>query len=794
MSQATLLRSAPSMWKNPGKWPLHLFNLAMMVLTAVPIVHMTQLLLTTGANSFGNDFVVITPVIGRILDGRYNWLNFFQDTFIYGVHSDAAPIALFALLAEVVDFNDYVSIIFGLLTNVLIIALLYKTMSHRIQHWTKITILPIGAFLFFSNSQTSTLSFSFVSLQMALSILGFVLGSWATVCFPKSWRSIALIVLGGCMAAWSAAYGVAAWPVLLVCMLAQGYRDIRHYAVFLFGGLVAALPYLSFMQLGASPVPLSLTRFQLVTQIIALPLEQYDYFRTGYSIVGVFGLAVLVSGIVLAVVLQPRKHAKTTIPPLLVVLFSIVGVYIASLSRDIAAVWYTPSACVYWMGLAAFVIAILNIRGTSGAKVYQSLWAIAVALAFTMSYIFANNNYLDKAMVMAVRSPASASCVRYFRTAPTFCEQMVFNWASGRPLSLTILAEPLERHGLTNFASRQIWTLQGDFGLDNVVLHEHPNIPAINWMIKNSGTQATVTSWNDFRHADLLVHAPNAVDWTLAIPLNANEVTFSSAVAISESVAQQAPFPDADGVLFAVRIRSEDGALTTVYQQHVSANDFVWYPFTIPLLDYAGQTITITLAADPVANVAYDWGLYRFPRVDILIDPNRGSTAPQLDLRNLIPEPSRADAVLQRTLWQVENVDNEVNGRWHILGEEAAVYQPLQACFGDYSHLAIRLSATNSLGLNNVIVKLFDELTAETLAHEGGIVRQFKGGALPSMVIPIHTDGESRTYTYPLRLLGLPNDFSVRGIGLQLQMRDGASITVEDARLLRDNNEQSMCN
>ena len=790
MLPSAVQRPAIQTRTNLPRWPLPLFNLVMLVLTAIPIIHMTQLLLTTGANTLGNDFIAIMPIIDRILNGNYNWLNFFRDSFLNGSHADAIPIAVLTIIAQIADLNDYVSISLGLLGTILVLVLTYDTLTHRIHHWTKTIILPIGAFLFFSNAQITTLVFNFTSFQLGFSFLGFMLGVWAIVHFPHTWRSIGLTVLGGCIAAWSAGFGVAAWPALFLCLVTQGYRDVRQYAVFLLGGVLAALPYLSFLQLGSSTLYMSATRFQLVLEIIGLPLGLYNP-RSSLSIAGSFGIAVLLSGFML-IVYQSKRLLNTLVPPLITILYALLGAYITSLSRDNPAPWYTPFACFFWMGLAAFAVALVSQKTHRRLQILRWLWAGAFSIGFVSFYITASTVYLDKAMFMWVRTPASASCIRYFHTAPTFCEQMVFQWEVGFPNIIAAIADPLERHRLTNFASRQVWMLQGDFALDNVVLHEHSTIPEIQWSVEGSGTRMEAASWNDFRHANLFLHAPNSIDWTLAIPPNADEIIFSSAVAISESIIQQPAYPQTDGILFEVNIRLENGVVTTVYQQHVLGNDFAWHPFTIPLSAYVGQTIVLTLAANPINDVNYDWGLYRFPRVDVLLAPNSG-TAPLLDLRQLIPHPASTDIVFPISDWQTLNIQTTPDDTSWLIDSDAVAYQSTTACFGDFTHFAIRLMAANASERNAIIVSLISGQTDESVAFDEQVVDQLRDNSFPSMTIPIHADGQSHTYTYPLRLLSLSNEDRLQGLGLRFRMQAGASIKIEDVRLLRSHGESSLC-
>jgi hypothetical protein len=788
MAHVTLSGITPFGTRISGAWVRRLWHVVIMLLTAIPIVHLTHLLLSTGANTLGNDFATIAPLLGRILDGQYNWLHFFRDSFLNS-HADALPVLMLTVLARVADLNDTVAISFGLLTTFGMIVVLYKSLTHLIPGQLKHLVLPIAAFLFFSNAQITTLVFNFTNFQLGFSFAGFAFALWAIVHYPKTWRSIVLAVIGGCIAAWSSGFGVGAWPALFACLLLYRYRNLRQYAVFLGGGLLAALPYLSFMQVSAS-VPTSFTRFSLILEIIGLPLGRHGS-AANFNTAGFIGVALVAGGLGL-LVWQKGHLPRAAIPPLTAILYALAGAYFTSISRNYPNPWYVPFGCLFWTGLAALALIVYPKNQPQKPIQWLSwLWVATFAIGFVWLYINANNSYLSKAMFMWVRTPVSASCVRYYRSAPSFCEQFVFQWPGGNPADLARLAAPLERHQLTNFSARQTWMLQGDFALDNVVLHQYPSIPRVQWSLNSDDPSVQGSGWSDFRHSNVLIHAPNSVDWTVAIPLNTVEATFSSSVAISETRAAQEFSPTADGVIFEVRIQTENGRSTTVFQHPVAATDFTWHPFTIPLTDYAGQTITLTLATLPQDNPLYDWGLYRFPRIDILLDSATGSTSPQLDLRQLISK-SPDDLVLTAENWQLANLQVTAPQTWQ-LKDNSTVYQAIDACAGDFTYVSLQLTVPASPDLHMVVVKLLKSGRDPIFTLDDEAIDRLEDAALPTMVIPVYADGESHTYTYPLRLLSLGNDNRLQGLGLLFDVPEGTQIRVEDVRLLRATNSVRFC-
>lgn len=764
----------------------------MCVLAAVPFVHMTHLLLSTGANTLGNDLVVVTPLIGHILDGQYNWLNIFSDSFINS-HADLFPVLMLTLLARTVELNHFVAIVMGLLLTLLVVVLLYAILMHNIRHSVKFIVLPVASFLFFSNAQITTLVFNFTSFQLGFSFLGFLTALWAILHFPRTWRSIVLVVLGCCFAAWSSGFGVAAWPALFLCLLLSGYRDPRHYIVFFIGLGLAALPYISFIG-SAAAVTSSLTRFSLVLEILALPLGEYE-FRDGMSRAGAFGLLMAFTGCAL-MAWRFRRALPGMVIPVTVMVYPLLSAYVASVSRDYPAPWYTPFACLFWTALAALMIRFIQQMDASVRRpLVVWLWVIVLGLGFSILYIAANQNLLDKAMFMWIRTPASDSCVRYFRTAPTFCKEAVFQWPGTNPAILNMMSEPLERHHLTNFSARQVWTLQGDFMLDNVVPYETRQIPEVGWQYNGNTVHPTAVGWNDFRRADLFIHAPNAVDWTLVIPDNTQEVTFSSAVAISETVMSELGHEQSDGMRFEVRIRSENGEVTRAYERTLTANESDWQPFSLSLADYIGQTITLTLATDALSNSVHDWGLYQYPRVDILLDPSRSATSPMLDLRALTPAQSSEDRVLAANAWQTVNMQPVgTESAWRV-GDNGLVYQSLDVCFGDYTHLSVQITnSERAAGSVYFTIKLLPDSEGRISAlDEESFLRLRNDGALPLIIVPMYHNDETHTYTVPLRLANIANEDRLYGLALLFTAPDGTRVDIGDVRLLASRNPTSLC-
>jgi len=115
--------------------------------------------------------------------------------------------------------------------------------------------------------------------------------------------------------------------------------------------------------------------------------------------------------------------------------------------------------------------------------------------------------------------------------------------------------------------------------------------------------------WGDV----IFLHPPASVSFN--IPLPEGPVTYSSRVALA---------PDSwswggDGVTFVLKIKGESGQEMEVYRQHVGNDpeDREWHEVNVPLNEYSGQDVKITLATEvgPAGDGTGDWAGWERPRI-----------------------------------------------------------------------------------------------------------------------------------------------------------------------------------
>jgi hypothetical protein len=185
------------------------------------------------------------------------------------------------------------------------------------------------------------------------------------------------------------------------------------------------------------------------------------------------------------------------------------------------------------------------------------------------------------------------------------------------------------------------------------------------------------------------------------------------------------------------------------------------------LQEYAGQTVTLHLSADPLGNIGHDWVLWRYPYVDVVLPgPEPPPDAPvrpcNTDLSPSQPTPSSIDAdlgILNADLWEAHDMTPVPGdpGTWKVGAAPHLQYKaPLQLAVCDYSHIYVRLGAP-----------------------EGGFPRFFQlrlvldAPCSLEVQVPLLADARPHTYTYDLKLLRRLQGTHL--VGVRLDPLPGAS-------------------
>ncbi len=597
--------------------PSLLFGIAL-----IPIVRLYLFLNNVGADNPSNDEVELFALLDKILSGEYEWRNIFDDTFSNG-HSHLLPMLLHLGLAKLTHWNLQFVLNLGLAFGLIKLILIYDVFRLTLKNSLSQVFLVFLSALIFSASQISTFEFPYAAMTRGLSHLGLVLGIWGLIRFGQSWTGIGLMVFGGLLSSWSSGSGPLVWPAFLLGMWFLKIRRKVCYGAWLAGACVAASPYVYFLFIVPKSQPGGTDWLTWLNPSFFLKAIGWT-FAQGFSAAqvkwrGWAGAAFFISGMLLF--LKVRKKAEPRMTALLAMIFTYCLLHIWQLSmfRSGLAPWYTSNFVVFWIGLLGLAFFFWTcrtpdlepkpVRRFNFEPVH--LWSWALVAALTYFYVTSNITYEDKSFYLQSRSPVSASCLRHYENAPLPCLKKVFLFEGVQQPLLAVLGKPLKDHRLSIFSSHQVWTLQGDSFLDSVKLHRDRAVPKIFWVSAHSMERAPIS---DYHRLNLFLHSPNAVTWTVNLPKDLKKAEFRSAVSISPS----APFEEgADGITFQVYVERPGTEPKLLYNHKVKAEDREWSEFRIPLEEFAGQTISLRLAASPGDNFIHDWGLFRFPHLEI---------------------------------------------------------------------------------------------------------------------------------------------------------------------------------
>lgn len=365
-----------------------------------------------------------------------------------------------------------------------------------------------------------------------------------------------------------------AWPVFAAALFAAGERSLRRWALLPAAAALGLAQYVWYLvvrplpQLVKSP---GLRGLRNVPGLLGRPFANATGTDFGpLPAAFLFGAAGLVLA---AATLWAARHAlRERLPALAFLAWSLLLAAQISMFRSDVTPWYTVPMTVFWLGLAGLLAAAPRPLAAAGFAV--------VAAGFLTS----NRTWEDKSFFLPSRSPASAACLREWRTAPPGCHARVFLWGEEeyRRNELAMLGEPLERHRLSVFGPRRTYLLQGDLAVGRVT-NENPGATA--FLSRDGRTRGDP---DDFRRLDLVLPCGAAVTWRVDLP------------------------PDLESARFATRVRASGdgapparGARVTVAGETAEARTLVpaggRAPLSLDLGPFAGRTVTLRLSTGEAA-------------------------------------------------------------------------------------------------------------------------------------------------------------------------------------------------
>lgn len=470
---------------------------------------MAWIVFTYGENNLSNDYLNRLPLVLSMLDGTCSLGRFVREAWIGGAHSGLAIYPIYYLNARFFHWSVWVELALGLALVAATLVLLTLAIPDRVR-WL---LLPLLALLLFSTSRVTVFTFGECALQYGFAQLGVATGVYALVKWRE--RPIALaaaLAIGGILASWSWGGGVMAWPVFAAALLAFRVRSLRAWAIFLGGATVGIAQYVWIIffqapEAGAMKMSSNL-KIRGIPDLLGRPFIGGIGHYYGPSLqsqaIGLAGLAVLI-----VLLVRGRGGARRVSALVLVGWSVLVAIQVAMLRSEIAP-WYANPMAFFWAGLAIlFALTPDPVREAGVAGV-----------AFLS--LIPQRTWEDKSFYLPSRSPASAACLREWRTAPPECGALLIQWIGGGDPAW--LGEPLERKHLSVFGPRRTYLLQGDVAVRRVAME------ASNERAFLSRDDRAPADANGFRRLDLVLAAGAAVTWRIDLPPNLKSARFLTRV------------------------------------------------------------------------------------------------------------------------------------------------------------------------------------------------------------------------------------------------------------------------
>lgn len=757
-----------SVAEKPRRLWLSVVCVLLLVVGVIPAIRMGWHIAATGANAISTDYIYIVPLIDQMLSGKYQWQNLLSDTFIL---QHICPLAILTHFANAVlfEFDNradlWVGLVLTILSAVLFAGALAKSMAHRIAIFAAVMLLSFGT------TRSSALLYGEPAIALGLTTFGFSLGVWGLMQFPQKLVGTLLMLLGGLVSSYAWGMAPPCWFAYLMMLIAQRRKLVRDYGLWALGVVLSFFPYFGFLPVSHATVASGQTKVwapnvslilnnlgrtfsnELATRFDSLPLALSA---------GIAGLAIC---LILWFAMRKAKIAVPSMPAISgLCVYGFSTCAFLALFRNVSMPWYIPLTAVFWNGVVALAIV--------GAQVENKLCRImstASLICIAGFYLATNISYQSKNIFEMMRSPASESCLRNFQTAPTYMDLSVCSWGLMGPDVVTILAEPMRRHGLSVFSSKQQWALQGDYGLPIVSVPPDSDYTAINW-IRDRNPMRT-GQWDAPEHLNLYIGAGNSVQWTLIVPENAISASLNTAIVKPQSKETENKSPIG---LASIALKTPASA-----EHQIRKVTDEWQDCRIDLSQFHAKEIVLRLAAPSKSDV-----VFRYPVVDVQVEKKAATLTDgkervpcNTDLSPTFPRVTERDFVLNpkdRSLWVSSGLKELGNGWESSPAQQGSITYTgsLDVPIRDYSHIVVRTSFT-------------EDIKPPRALHVGFTL---KSGRLVRFPIILLSDGKLHSYSYDLKLLQLGREDRVLGIQLYpqtLSVTPGTSmVIIDDVRLI----------
>jgi hypothetical protein len=755
---------------NSGSFYLNVFAFA---IGALPIVCVIWLIYSSSVNAPTNDYVDLTPRIGKMLEAGYDWTKFPRDCS-QSSHCYLLPMLVHLLNIFLFKWNVTLELYLGLVLCLIRVVLLDKMLCPGKRTGISAVVMIAIYGLSFGASNVAVLLYNLTAIAYGIAFLSFILGLYALYLFDNSKKGLLLMLLCGFAASFShGGSAIFSWISYSLYIAVHSAKNRLAGLLTCLIGLALSASSISFLihsgGIQKATLHPHLPDVRMYLQCFALPfLRQtilpYPFTNQGTAI-GVVGF--LTMAILLLVTVRRRLVTKTVCICLALAAFATMNIFAATLFRSYVAPWYGSFAALFWIAIIGISINLVDQRGgeatedsSSARKKGLSVAVMALPICFVYVAFFCSNlTYRDKDSFCDSHCPASASAMTNFATCPTYGEANLFSFTIGSYERVAALAEPLARHGLACFQDQRLLSLQGDWLFPQVRTYFRSKHSEVHWIAGQSMRKSH--EWNEPQHLNLALIADTTVVWPVTIPVNSTEALFSTKFSCIET--KKSKSKENQNQLAHGEISIFDSKTSKVLFNKPLGPDSL--PIVVDLKPYGGQSLAIKFCSTTPDTGADSALIFEWPTIKIKakLDPGQSLAGPVIvkpantELSPAFRGPGSGDYIwpLDPALWDLEGLDriaqdNTSNKAWTLKATKAlssVTYKPA---------LSIPINSVDRFYIEiSVPAKVTPRAVCCQMVINGSYLRQ--------IFMPLLGDGRLHRYTYDLKLCNLNCTDTVTG-------------------------------